>query len=100
MKRFHYMQAHTNTMNNGITEFYSYNTHVADYDAITNCVVLYRKWQYSPTTIKQVKRFIKEYTGIYLSVYDLREAMKKQVEYNMDYIAIVNSDLTLQFSRR
>jgi hypothetical protein len=100
MKRFHYMQAYTNTMYNGITEFYSYDSHVADYHEKKRMIILYPKWQYSPTTIRQVKRFIKEYTGIYLSVYDLREAMKKQVKCNMDYICIVNSDLTLQFSRR
>ncbi len=60
----------------------SYQSIVADFipsvNNSKNHVILYPRWQYSPSTIRQVTRFISECSGMWYSVDELRKLAKQQ----------------------
>ena len=80
MQQFHSMQAFVDYRDNGHVEFTSYDSLVVrlnHWGPKGYTATLFPRWQYSPTTIKQVKRFLKEEIGFDLAVSDLRR-MKKE----------------------
>jgi hypothetical protein len=53
--------------------FYSYNSKIAEYHVLNRTLVLTSLWNYSQTTLKQLKHFINTYT-------DFEYKDKKQFE--------------------
>lgn len=48
--------------NNDKITFFSYNQKIATYDTITGLLYLTDLWDYSQTTLKQLKHFVNNYT--------------------------------------
>lgn len=83
-EKFHSMQATVETVrfDDGMTvkRLVSYDSIVCDICLDTGTVFLYPRYQYSPTTVRQVTRFLNEYvplTNDYWCIALIRELEKK-----------------------
>ena len=66
---------------NGVTKLYSYNVLVAKINKKNN-LVLFPSWDYSSTTLRHVKEFIKQYTTYSfgnMSKSDIEKAIKEKM---------------------
>lgn len=74
--QFHKHQAYITRPDSKTVRLTNYQSVVADFiESPTNAkhmVVLYPRWEYSPTTIRQVTRFISECSGLWYNVEELR----------------------------
>ena len=79
--QFHKHQAYVSRVN-ATVRLTSYQSVVADFLPATgnsnNYVILYPRWQYSPSTVRQVTRFLAECTGLWYGVDELRSLAKQQ----------------------
>jgi len=83
-EKFHSMQATVETVrfDDGmiVKRLVSYDSVVCDVDLATGTIFLYPRHQYSPTTVRQVTRFLNEYVPLvddYWFIALIRELYKK-----------------------
>ena len=74
--QFHSMQAYISRPKEGVIRLTSYHSIVADYEEENNFVTLYPRWNYSPTTWRQVQRFIEEASGVNVPKRYINETIK------------------------
>lgn len=81
--QFHRHQAYVTKVGTSTTvRLTSYQSVVADFipsvNNSKNHVILYPRWQYSVSTVRQVTRFISECSGMWYGVDELRKLAKQQ----------------------
>ena len=100
--QFHSMQAYL-YQEGTVIQLVSYQSIVAEYDTVKHVLTLFDRWQYSPTTIRQVYKFIYEFAGLpsrYINVEHLRKLAKQgYVEEGNTHTMILNH-WTIQFSNK
>ena len=74
--QFHSMQAYISRPKEGVIRLTSYYSIVADYEEENNFITLYPRWNYSPTTWRQVSRFIEEVSGVHVSKKNIDDTIK------------------------
>lgn len=62
-----------------LLQFFSYNKHIATYDKFNKKLYLGFLWNYSQTTLKQLKNFINNYTCFY---YDNKKQFELEIKNN------------------
>ena len=101
LRQFHSMHADLYQYDT-IIQLVSYNSIVAEYDTEKHVLTLFERWQYSPTTLRQVYKFINEFVGLpsnFVNVAFLRKVANQGYVENGCSCALLNK-WTIQFSNR
>lgn len=86
-----------------VIQLVSYQSIVAEYDTVKHVLTLFDRWQYSPTTIRQVYKFINEFVGLpsrYVNVAYLRKLEKQGYVENGNTRTVILNRWTIQFSNK
>ena len=100
--QFHSMQAYLYQYDT-VIQLVSYQSIVAEYDTMKHVLTLFDRWQYSPTTIRQVYKFIYEFAGLpsrYISVAFLKRLAKYGYVEDGNTHAMILNHWTIQFSNK
>ena len=65
--------------------FFSYKSHIATFDKCNNKLYLTDLWNYSQTTLKQLKEFVNYYTSF---TYTTEKEFEKEIKNNKDIIML------------
>lgn len=100
--QFHSMNAYLYQYDT-VIQLVSYQSIVAEYDTVKHVLTLFDRWQYSPTTIRQVYKFIDEFTGLpyrYYKVAHLRKLAEQGYVEDCNAHTVVLNYWTIQFSNK
>lgn len=100
--QFHYMQAYLYQYDT-VIQLVSYQSVVAEYDTTKHVLTLFDRWQYSPTTIRQVYKFINEFVQLpsrYVNVAHLRKLAKQGYVEDGNAHTVILNRWTIQFSNK
>lgn len=100
--QFHSMQAYLYQYDT-VIQLVSYQSIVAEYDTVKHVLTLFDRWQYSPTTIRQVYKFIHEFVQLpsrYVNVAFLRKIAKQGYVEEGNARTVILNWWTIQFSNK